>query len=165
MIASRFDGYNNQTLMDVQHKTYGDMIGWLFGSARRRYLDAGRLLNVETDLTEALRGQTTFDHRTLQGAHDLIAAYFRFAHDDGGQLRFDESEQPPLYEIRIWRSWTRFFRDEVRDLLQDDEFTLGVLYAAVYANQDTGTAAEQQINLFLEDRYRDRNFGDPPKFD
>jgi len=38
-------------------------------------------------------------------------------------------------------------------LLQQDEFTLAILTAAVFANQERGVAAEAQYHFFLEDGY------------
>ena len=136
-------------LRRVQHELYSELVGWLYGSARRRYLEAARLVNVETELSEALADMYTFDHRTLQEAHYLIADYYSVAHDDGGQLFI--GEDAVTYKIRLHNSWRRFFQREVRRLLQQDEFTLAILTAAVFANQERGVAAEAQYHLFLED--------------
>ena len=99
-------------LRTVQHDLYSELVGWLFGSARRRYLETARLLNVETELSEALADMYTFDHRTLQEAHYLIGDYYSIAHDDGGQ--FFIWEDAVMYDLRLHKSWRRFFQREVR---------------------------------------------------
>ncbi len=93
IVGSCFDGDNNKTLMQMQHEIYGEMIAYMFGSARRRYQEAAMLLDVKTDLSESLIDQYSVDHRTLQRTHDLIAAYYRFKHDDGGQLQLNENAE------------------------------------------------------------------------
>jgi len=74
MVGSEFPGDNNDTLMDVQHAVYGEMVVRLFTGPRDRYLAAAVLLRVEDRLSGHLRSMNGFDHRTLQLAHDRIAA-------------------------------------------------------------------------------------------
>ncbi len=66
---------------------------------------------------------------------------------------FSSGRMPSPNKIRLHNSWRRFFQREVGRLLQQDEFTLAILTAAVFANQERGVAAEAQYHLFLEDDY------------
>jgi len=149
----RFDGDNNDKLLNVQHDAYWDLVAWLFETARRRYLEAARLLRAEDDLTKAVQEKTTFDHRTLQDAHDLIAAHYRFTHDDGGQLRIGEDADG--YRLRLRKAWDGFFRSEVRALVQDDEIALAMVKATVYENQKDGYSAESRVECLLNERYHE----------
>jgi len=94
----------------------------------------------------------SFDHRTLQDIHDLIAAWFRFSQDDGGQLRLGETDEG--YQDRLADEWRTFFEEEVGRLTSDDEFVRAVLVAAAFGNTDRGYAAEAQLREFLKERYR-----------
>jgi hypothetical protein len=110
-VGSQFPGDNNRVLMGVQHTVYGEMVVRLFTGPRDRYLAAAALLRVDSELTQRLRSMNGFDHRTLQMAHDRIAAFFRFARDDGGQLRLGESEAD--YRRRLEEAWREFVQSEV----------------------------------------------------
>jgi hypothetical protein len=102
-VGTEFSGDTNQTLKDVQFRLYGEMLLRLYSRPRDPYLDACRLIQVKTDLATRLRSMDGFDHRTLQDIHDIIAAWFRFSQDDGGQLRLGESGE--TYEARITTEW------------------------------------------------------------
>ena len=151
-VGTEFPGDTNQTLKDVQFRLYGEMLLRLYSRPRDRYLDACRLVQINTDLATRLRSMDGFDHRTLQDIHDLIAAWFRFSQDDGGQLRLGESDE--TYEARIAGQWRTFFEDEVGQLSSDDEFARDVLVAAAFGNTDRGYAAEAQLREILKERYR-----------
>ena len=120
MVGSEFPGDNNKTLMDVQHSVYGEMVVRLFAGPRDRYLAAAAPLRVDDELSGRLRSMNGFDHRTLQTAHDRIAGFFRFAHDDGGQLRLGETDAD--YLQRLETCWREFAQSEVEALTTDDEF-------------------------------------------
>jgi hypothetical protein len=154
IVASMFSGDNNSALMQVQSSVYGEMLGRLFMAARERYLAAASLLGVENALSERLRTMDNFDHRTLQVAHDHIAAFFRFSRDDGGQLQLDESDEN--YFRRLEETWREFLQSEIRQLTADDEFTRSVCKATAFGNNGPGYAAEDWLDQFLRDRYRER---------
>ena len=139
-VGTEFAGDSNQTLKDVQFRLYAEMLVRLFSRPRDRYLDACRLVQVETEMAVRARAMDGFDHRTLQDAHDLIAAWYRFSRDDGGQLRLGESQDD--YEKRLAQDWREFFEQEVAHLTRSDEFTRDILSAAVFGNTDQDDAAQ-----------------------
>ena len=94
---------------------------------------------------------TGFDHRTLQDTHDTIAAWFRFARDDGGQMRLGELDQD--YETRLATEWNEFLLAEVAALARIDEFARAVLMATVFANRERGYAAEKELREILRGQY------------
>ena len=154
MVGSEFPGDNNRTLMDVQHSVYGEMVVRLFTGPRDRYLAAAALLRVDDKLSKLLRSMDGFDHRTLQLAHDRIAAFFRFAHDDGGQLQLGETDTN--YRQRVADSWREFVLTEVERLTTDNEFTRAICTATAFGNKGPGVVAEHWLDQFLRDRYRER---------
>ena len=99
IVGYEFPGDDNDTLKWVQHDCYWGK-GWeLFNAARNRYVAACRFVGVETEVFKRILTLDRFDHRGLQGAHDKIAAYYRFAHDTGGQMILFplETSGPPLF--------------------------------------------------------------------
>ena len=151
-VGTEFPSDSNATLKGVQFRLYGEMLVRLYSRPRDRYLEACRLIQINTDLATRLRSMDGFDHRTLQDIHDLIAAWFRFSQDDGGQLRLGEGDE--TYEVRLATEWRTFFEAEVSRLSSDDEFTRAVLVAAAFGNTDRGYAAEAQLREILKERYR-----------
>ena len=153
IVGPEFHGDNNRTLMNVQHGVYCEMVVRLFTGPRDRYRAAAALLRADSELSERLRSMDGFDHRTLQLAHDRIAAFFRFS-DDGGQLRLGESEAD--YRRRLEEAWREFVQSEVGRLTADDEFTRAICTATAFGNKEPGVAAEHWLDRFLRDRYSDR---------
>lgn len=151
-VGTEFPADTNATLKAVQFRLYGEMLLRLYSRPRDRYLDACRLVQIDTDLSTRLRSMDGFDHRTLQEIHDLVAAWFRFSQDDGGQLRLCETEE--AYQDRLAAEWRTFFEEEVGRLSSDDEFARDVLVAAAFGNTDRGYAAEAQLREILKERYR-----------
>jgi hypothetical protein len=151
-VGTEFPADTNPTLKDVQFRLYGDMLLLLYTRPRDRYLDACRLIQTDTELAPRLRSMDGFDHRTLQDIHDMIAAWFRFSQDDGGQLRLGETDE--AYQDRIASEWRTFFEGEVGSLISDDEFVRAVLVAAAYGNTEKGYAAEAHLREILKERYR-----------
>jgi hypothetical protein len=151
-VGTEFPGDTNKALKDVQFRLYGEMLLCLYGRPRDRYLNSCRLVQIDTDLANRLRSMDGFDHRTLQDIHDLIAAWFRFSQDDGGQLRLGETDE--AYQDRLAAEWRAFFEEEVSRLSADDEIARAILAAAAFGNTDRGYAAEAQLREFLKERYR-----------
>ena len=151
MVMPEFAGDDNRTLMDIQHSAYGEMVSRLFVAPRNRYLAAATLLQVEDKLSNKLRVMDGFDHRTLQLAHDRIAAYFRFHSPNSSQLLLGEQESAHAQRLR--EGWRDFFSAEVEDLTLDDEFTRAICAATAFGNSDAGIAAEQWLDQFLRHRY------------
>ncbi len=154
MVGSEFPSDNNDTLMNVQHAVYSEMVVRLFTAPRDRYLTAASLLRVDNELSERLRSMNGFDHRTLQLAHDRIAAFFRFSRDDGGQLQLGKSEA--AYRRRLEEGWREFVQAEVGRLTADDEFARAICTATAFGNKDKGVAAEHWLDQFLRDQYGER---------
>lgn len=150
-VGTEFPGDTNEVLKDVQFRLYGEMLVRLYNRPRDRYLDACRLLQIETDLATRLRSMDGFDHRTLQDIHDLIAAWFRFSRDDRGQLRLGETEE--AFRDRLAAEWRTFFEEEAGRLSTDDEIARAVLTAAAFGNAGRGYAAKAQLHEILKDRY------------
>jgi hypothetical protein len=151
IISSSFPGDNHDRLKGIQHDIYSQMVGRLWVQARDVYLNACSLVEVETELAVRVRAMHGFDHRTLQDAHDLIAAWYRFDKSDGGQLRFDGSFAD--YDTRAIREWRDYFEAEAGRLCAHHRFIRDVLNATAFGNTAHGYAAEESLRGFLKMRY------------
>ena len=160
IVGTEFAGDSDDFLKDRQHSLYCELVGLIYTAARDRYLAAYRLLRVETDLSREVIDKYGFDHRTLQDVHDRIAAWFRFRRAHGPQLNIGEDYAK--FEERLEREWRKFFADELKRLVEDDEFTRLVLTAVVYANQDAGLTAESRLRQLLDETYAEMTAGAKP---
>ena len=163
IVGYDFVGDTNETLKRVQHDCYGHKVGQLFTTARNRYVRACRFIGVETEVFQRIIKINGFDHRVLQCAHDKIAAYYRFAHDDGGQMTLFPLEKPIqtfLYDSEkasykeklLWR-WSQFYNEEVEKLAEEDDIAHAILNAVLHENSPKGYEAEGLLVRLLEERY------------
>jgi hypothetical protein len=143
--------------MDIQHEAYGELAGVLVDRPRMRYLDAARLLQVEAPYAEGLRGLHNFDHRGLQGAHDAIAAWFRWLKSDSRQYQLGEGDEEQRQRLK--REWIRFFIDEVERLCNDDEFVRLACKAAIFGAKDEGDGVDELLEKYLRHHYSEKGLG------
>jgi hypothetical protein len=110
-----------------------------------------------------------FDHRTLQLAHDRIAAFFRFAHDDGGQLQLGETDAG--YRRRVADTWREFVLTEVERLTEDNEFTRAIctlLLSGIRGPESwpsTGSTSFYEIDMASADWYLKPGLQPPSELD
>lgn len=154
-IGKRFEGDENMALQQVQsycYSGYYNHVGRLFGICSDRFLTSAKLVEATSELIEGVMESSTFDHRTLQEAHDFIAAYYRHAVDKGQpELNFEQRD----YGKVLLENWVAWYRAELEKLVQFDSFTRSVCIAAVFPNADErGKAAKEALVRFLEDHYR-----------
>lgn len=153
MIVGRaFPGDANRPLALLQHDTYWEHVSFLFREAKERYVRAVHLIGIETELYQRIRDRTCFDHRVLRAAHDSIAGYYRFEHDNGGQMPLPFEDLS--CEDALRRSWHQWFRAEVRDAVDhSNAITLAILAADAHQNSKPGYAAENHLATLLLNRY------------
>ncbi len=152
ILGSRFPGDDNEFLQLVQHDLYGHNLDRLFFGARERYLRSVRLVGTETQLGKLLESTYSFDHRTLQMTHDIIAAQYRLLYDNHGQMPLPFPGYTP-YKDWLARQWLDYYANEMASLIDIDAFTLNVLHATVYENTPAGYGAEDQLVMLLAGRY------------
>nr|WP_294504256.1 hypothetical protein [uncultured Rhodopila sp.] len=136
-----------------QHDVYGEALGAIIRTSNRLALFAKSLLD---DKSHPNWGTIeTCDHRTLQGAHDLLAAAWRFRHN------FRQSELPlerspellvPHTPENLWLWW---LRDEIEKWVWRPELVRDVQLILANQNQPVGYAAESRLCLALLDRFHD----------
>ncbi len=133
----------NRLLKDVQHDEYPRSICGIFKSARDGLIRADAILGSNLLITEKARKVQTFDHRVLQDAHDIMAATFRYHHDDGGQLRLDED--PEHQRLRYLRTWTNWLNKQLEELVHYPQFVRSTVECIVFPNTVMGYMAENRL--------------------
>jgi hypothetical protein len=151
IIGSKFPGDDHDAAMSVQHALYGEAVGMLARLARDRLARADLAAGGETVIGSLLRGRTSFDHRVLQDAHDLIAAEFRFTRH--GHLFRGAHETERVWELRIAGLWWAFLVKEADRLLERADFLHAILSALAFQNSPAGYRAEDEARVILETEY------------
>jgi hypothetical protein len=151
IMGSSYPGDNDMSVMRVQFETFGELVGFLFGYARERYLAAVRLIGKIDDVSVTIQAVTEFDRKVLEAAHDRIAAYFRLTHPTLGATQQPVAGSTAKDEIS--RKWRAYFHTEARQLAEDDHAARAVLKAVVLAGTDTGRDYQGVLLDVLNERY------------
>lgn len=147
-----FEGDDNQTLAWVQHNAYWKLIGSFFRYAADHYLNDIRYTWESPDFINIIRKTESFDHRVLQDAHDMVAAYYRFIlapHQD--HLEITEGFDIKSYYLAAWEA---YYHQEISLLSQVEEFSEAIVTAVAFQNTERGYAAEAKLREFLLQRYK-----------
>lgn len=149
LVSTVFPSDDNDALKWAQHDVYGAVLEYWFKECRRHYLQAEKLLGVRTALGNKIETLKGFDHRSVQPAHDLMAAYFRRdIYDVQANLL------SPREELREFMSRQSFVRGEVAALLEEPTFTLLLLEACTRRREPLGRGANVALADALRARYR-----------
>ena len=159
--SNNYSGPQNPVLVKIQHEMYWGLASYLFHYAKERYLKAGRLLGVETELSKKITRIENVDHRVLQTAHDDIAAFYVAAVDKGQIPLFRDAEN---YEEYLRREWASFFHREVREMVEVDAITNAILIAVAYENTEPEQDAESVLLQLLRSRYEFATADDLSRF-
>lgn len=146
IVGSKFDGDDNN-LGWLQHDVYNDALGILVSTCNLYARFARRLLD---DQTRPKWGRTDcFDHRALQGAHDILAGAWRYHARRYPDRPF--TDQGPDHAIqRLWLDW---LATEVQAWINHPHLVRSVQLILTDQNQVPGYAAEARLCLDLLDRF------------
>jgi len=147
-----FEGDNNEVMKLIQHDIYNDLLGYLFSYSASRYLDDIKYTWISPDFVPKIRNLNGFDHRTLQGAHDLIAAYFRYLLSDS----FPQNLFPEKFEIINFYTiiWKEYYLQEVALLGEIEPIAEMIVTAVGFQNTERGYDAEDKLRELLKERYK-----------
>jgi len=157
IVSTSYPSDDNDQLKDVQHELYWQLVPRLFAVARAELLRADEILDAKVLIAEKARAIERLDHRVLQDAHDIMAAAFRYGHDDGGQLRLLETEADRAERYRA--AWLEWFETELEALAKMPRFVRSTVQAVVLANTELGYAAERDVGELLVSRYGFQQWG------
>ena len=148
IVATFYHGDDDSALAWKQHDVYHDALAIIVDRCNRYAAFAKAVLN-DTD-HENWGRVFSFDHRTLQNAHDLLAAAWRFENDfRQGWLAF-EIDQPAIRPEALWLDW---LHAEVAAWIDHPHLVRTVHLILANQNQPTGYAAEARLCLDIIERF------------
>ena len=150
IVGPFFDDDVDMEIAWKQHDVYSDAL-WIIVSQCNRYTEFARRLLDNADLPEWV-AVDSFDHRTLQHAHDLLAAVWRFR-KNLRQLQLPFVPEDSRNEVQtLWLAW---LRREVAAWIDNPDRIRWV--CMILANQNTplGYMAESQLSLNIIDGFPD----------
>lgn len=153
IIGGKFEGDDDTEVMWMQHEFYGKARGQIIQTCNRLTLFARTILK---DRLHPEWGMiSACDHRTLQDAHDIIAAAWRFRYDlRQAELPLDRNSKYKNSRTPegIWYDW---LRTELEGWLWDAQLIRDVQLILENQNKPKGYAAEARLSLGLLSRFRD----------
>lgn len=152
IVASRFPGDDNDVVMNLQHDCYGHSLWLIVNQCKYRYLEAVRLLSLSNDFIKTVRELESFDHRTLQYTHDILAAIFRERNAERLQQSLPGIIYDGSYKDWVLVEWGNFLQTEIKCILDNTpEFARWVLTAIIYPNPDLkGKSAEAALEGYMD---------------
>ena len=153
IVGQFFEGDDDTKIAWKQHDVYREALGIIKQTCNRITLIAKEIL--DTNSCPEWGTITGCDHRTLQGAHDILAAAWRFRHDSRqGELPIEVNpKRVPIPEPEhIWLDW---LQNEVRDWVWHPRLVRNVQLILSNQNQPFGYVAESRLCLALMARFSD----------
>lgn len=147
IIFNIYHGDTNEILKLVQHDCYMCKVSFIFEQAKRRFIQADAIIQSNLPIIKDLRAIEKIDHRVLQDAHDIIAAAYRYYHDDGGQLNL--FRQDTTLENYYINKWTEWYEEKIKALIECPDFVSFVVLSVLNMNTKTGYDFEHRLCDFL----------------
>ena len=152
IVATRFDGDDDMHIQWLQHDVYGQALAIIADTCQRYEHFARAVLGDDQGGWEPIR---SFDHRTLQHAHDILAAAWRFKH----VLRLRQMKLPvdrknegePAF-INHWLTW---LQEEVDSWIAAPYRVRLVVKILANQNEPAGYKAETDLSWDLLMGYYD----------
>lgn len=153
IVGALFEGDDDMEVALIQHDVYHQALNAIIGGCNRLTLFAKTLLDDKSHANWG--GSESCDHRTLQGAHDILAAAWRFRKDlRQAELPFDRRPEPlvPHTPENLWLWW---LRQEVESWVGEPHLIQQIQIILANQNQTLGYIAESRLSLQLLNRFSD----------
>ena len=151
MVGEMFYGDGDMEVMAAQQDVYRHALQTIVSGCQDHIRRATQLLLTSTPASAAFLSITQFDHRTLQDAHDILAAAWRF--------EAKVNDEPDLFaavEDRVPRAtmeWLSWLRDEIERWSDSPALVRAVAEILTHQNTDTGYWHEDMLHIALFDRF------------
>jgi hypothetical protein len=147
IVCSEFDG-DDQNVAWRQHDVYNSALEIIVTGTNRFTLAARHVLK---DQGHASWGRIQrVDHRTLQGAHDILAAAWRWKFLPRQPELFQSAADGALNLEKVWLNW---LSDEVDSWIEAPETIRLIQIILSNQNEQTGYAAETTLSLALMEKF------------
>lgn len=149
-----FEGDDNEELKDAQNRLYGWAVRWIVDHAWEHYRYAEEVQGLPEDKKlpglewMAKFNVSSFDHRTVQETHDILAAGYRQVHKMGEKHWEEKGDGKALED-----GWDSCVRSETRRWMSDPFIVRAIVTATQYANKSEGLAAERALARYLREMY------------
>ena len=149
-VTPLFDDDADMDVASKQHDVYSDAL-WIIVSQCNRYTEFARRLLDDAHHSEWVTVDR-FDHRTLQHAHDLLAAVWRFR-NNLRQPGLPFASKDSLDKVQtLWLEW---LRREVAGWIDYPDRVQLVQVILANQNRPLGYMAESQLSLNIMDAFPD----------
>ena len=149
MIVGEYFPDDDLTIGWLQHDVYGQALGIIVNKCNHYTRFAKAVLEPEGYSSWGTVG--TFDHRTLQEAHDLLAAAWRFQHIQG-QIQKTIFDDPKEDVQTLWLHW---LQDEVAQWIHQPQIVRDVQLILENQNKPLGYQAESRLRSAILERFFD----------
>jgi hypothetical protein len=131
-------------LQEVQYDCYYELIReWIAMASTRRLMYRRSLKWTEVmQMWELFRNNGTYDHRTIQMSHDLIAARFRRV-----------VQETDISDDEKVSSWPNFFKAEAMRWLENSDFLRCFMLALSARSSVIGYDAEDAMCEMMRQQY------------
>ena len=150
IVGSFFDGDDDEQAAWKQHDVYGEALRIIVGTCNRLTWFARGVLHDSQH--EDWGKEVSLDHRTLQGAHDLLAGAWRFKNDLRQRtLAFE----PQISLDDVPRLWIQWLQDETECWVAAPWIVRWVQIILRNQNQPLGYKAEAELCVEILNRFSD----------
>lgn len=153
--GARFKGDDCKEFQRVQFEAYQEAIRIIVDECDRLTQFAKRLLN-DTEHHAWGEHEERFNHHTVQEAHDLLAAVWRYYHHEQrqGQLRFPKQLPCPTpQETPLRAVWLEWLKEEISNWKSEPELVRSVQVVLSNYNTKIGDAAERRLTRGIMQRF------------
>lgn len=142
----------------MQHDVYYDALRIIRSECRDMTVRAAALLGQEPPAVTKVEG---IDHRSLQTAHDLIAAAWRYRSQIvQRRLPFADGETDLDQDNKLAGRWLSWLKAEVRSWYDAPHLVHELMTIVEHCNSDRGYVAEDALGKSLLARYDDVPWSD-----
>jgi len=143
--GSEFWG-DSREVANAQHNVYNDALKIIVKQCNRFVWFAQNVVQPES--YEKWEGIVSFDHRTLQYQHDLLATVWRYQ-NQASQMRLDCDEDKSGIQSR----WLKWLSSEVESWIERPEWVRLVQTILNNQNSPAGYRAETLLSLAIMDHF------------
>ena len=151
IVAPRFRDDTDDEAQLKQHDTYGYALRTIIEVADKYAEFAKKLLGDEKHPDWGLKHRAEIDHRTLQEAHDLLAAAWRYQHAFRRQLTLSFPENRPDEPTEVL--WLRWLRAEIESWSERPDMVRYIQIILTSQNDDKGYEAERALATAIKDKF------------
>ena len=157
IVGKEFEGDSTRIGL-IQHDCYNQALSIITPFAVSKHRHAEEVIGIRNEFSDLRDKFKKFDHRTLQGFHDRLAAAFRIEYCINTDL-FIYATDNPHTDIDVIRFWFEFLRKELERIFEYNlELPRLILTAAIYPNPDQrGSDAEDELYHLTKNLYPDLN--------